>query len=303
MKKIYLVLAAALAFSAISCDRTNPYHGESSFVTFSCENTYSLREDAGSFVLPIRVIGEHGNFSVTVSGEDGTAKNNTHYTILEPASGVLGFETQDTVKYVRIGVKHIEGYVEPGSVDFKVNIDNATAGIERGSRRTVAVTITDADHPLSDIIGSWKVKAYDAQSNSSYSEVNYIMNLKAYDGDVTRVWCDGINSFAQTMKGYGYKINDVYGIVSEDHSTISFPCGQEGGDLGASNGGIVKLTSGYINNGYYVKDIDAIVFTRQDDGSYRCDDGILWLNNYVWPTYGGYFLGAENGVFTSWVKQ
>jgi hypothetical protein len=305
MKKIYFVLAAVLAFGAISCDRTNPYRGEASFVTFSCETSYSLREDAGSFTLPIRVIGQHGSFSVTVSGEDGTAKNNTHYTILEPASGVLTFEATDSLKYVRFGVNRIPGYVEPGSVEFKVNIDNATSGIERGSRSTVNVTITDADHPLADLIGAWTVTGWDAtNSTGGMAKKTYTMNLSAYDGDITRLWCDGINympkdaTIASVVSMY-----PVYGIVSEDHATISFPTEQEGGNLGSNNGGMLKLTSGYTNNGYYVKNIDAIVFTRQEDGSYRCDDGILWLNSYVWPTYGGYFLGSENGVFTTWVKQ
>lgn len=304
MKKVYIALATVAVLLLASCDRKDAYRDTSSFVTFNCESTLTIREDVGSFSLPIRAIGNHGDFSVTVSGIDGTAKSNTHFKISEPASGVINFTAADTVKTVTFEVIRIPGYVDPGSVDFKVNIDNATSGLTRGSRRQVAVTITDADHPLADIIGAWNVKAYDAQSNSTYAEVNYVMNLKAYDGDVTRVWCDGINSFAQTMKGYGITIVDVYGIVSDDHSTISFPCGQEGGDMGSSNGGIVKLVSGYINNGYYVdEDAEAIVFTKQEDGTYKCDQGILWLNDYVWPTYGGYFLGAENGVSTTWTKQ
>jgi len=304
MKKVYFALVAVAVLLLASCSRVNEYRDTTSFVTFNCESTFSIREDGGSFTLPIRVVGEHGDFSVTVSGVDGTAKSNTHYKISEPASGVLNFTAADSIKTVTFEVIRIPGYVDPGSVEFSVNIDNATSGLTLGSRRQVAVTVTDADHPLSDLIGSWDVKAYDAQSKSTYAEVNYVMNLKAYDGDVTRLWCDGINSFAQTMKGYGITIVDVYGIVSDDHNTITFPCGQEGGDLGASNGGIVTLVSGYINDGYYIDDeAEAIVFTKQSDGTFKCEQGILWLNDYLWPTYGGYFLGAENGVATTWTKK
>lgn len=307
-KRLQIIAAAFALFAIASCDRTDPFLGENledgAFVTFSCNPYATCSEDAGTFKLPVRVLGDHDAFSATVTAIDGTAKNSTHFKIAEPATGVLEFSAEDSLKFVTFNIIKIDGYVEPGSVEFQIALESATGGVSLGSRRTVDVRINDADHPLSDLLGAWDVKAYDAQSNSTYAEVNYVMNLKAYEGDVTRVWCDGINSFAQSMKGYGFTIVDVYGIVSDDHNTISFPCGQEGGDLGASNGGIVKLVSGYINNGYYVNDeLEAIVFTKQDDGTFRCDDGILWLNDYVWPTYGGYFLGKENGVFTSWTKQ
>ena len=311
MKKLYLALAALAALVATaSCDRTDPYYWDASFVTFNCETTQTVREDAGTFTLPIRVMGEHPAFSVTLSTTDGTAKNNTHYKIVEPASGVLNFSETDVEKTITLGLIKVDGYVEPGRVDFSVKMESSTMGVELGSRRSVTVTITDADHPLADLIGAWTVVGYDATNNSGGMEQKtYTMNLFAYEGDVTRLWCDGINGMSKdaTIVGYltgnGLTFPDVYCVVSEDHKQISFPTGQQGADMGSSNGGVLELVSGYTQNGYYLKNISEIVFYRQEDGTYRCDDGILWLNDYVWPTYGGFFLGAENEVFTTWTKQ
>lgn len=310
MKRIYiLLLLAAAALLGYSCDRTDPYIGGDdpdnygAFVTLS-QASFTVTENAGSFTVPIRVLNNKGTaFKVTVSTTDGTAVNGTHYSIVEPATGVIEFEPADSVKTISFGLTHIPGYAEPGKVEFSFYLSSATGGVEIGALRKGTVTINDADHPLSDLIGAWTVHGYDASDGTSYRETTYTMNLSAYQGDVTKLYCDAINEMPIQMKGYGFEFPPVYCDVSEDKSTLSFPTGQPGADMGSSNGGVLELTSGYIDNGYYVKDLSAIVFTRQEDGTYRCNDGILWLNDYVWPTYGGYFLGSENGVYTTWTKQ
>ena len=307
MKRFYtILLIAAAALMSFSCDRTDEYVGGEGtpFVTLS-QKAFSVREDAGSFTIPIRVVNGNGSaFKVTVSAVDGTAVNGTHYSIIAPATGIVDFGAEDEIQTVTIGLTHIPDYVEPGSVNFSLKLQTATGGVAVGASNTASVTITDADHPLADLIGAWTAHGWDANGNAgNMTETTYTMNLSAYDGDVTKLYCDGINNMPNVMKGYGFTFPLVYCDVSDDKSTLSFPTGQPGADLGSSNGGVLELTSGYTNNGYYIKDIEAIVFTKQDDGTYRCDDGILWLNNYVWPTYGGYFLGQENGVYTTWTKQ
>lgn len=313
MKRIYtILLIAAAALVSFSCDRTDDYafgdvgedgNGVSAFVTLS-QTSFTVNEDAGSLQVPVRVVHPKGKaFKVTVSYTENTAQMGKHFTFVEPETGVLEFEATDTLKYITFGLKRIEGYVEPGNVSFDFALTAATNGVELGSSVKGSVVINDADHPLAPLIGAWTAHGYNAQSNSSYAETSYTMHLSAYDGNIHRLYCDAINQLPIQMKGYGYTFPPVYCDVSDDLKTLSFPTGQKGGDLGSSNGGVTELTSGYINSGYYTKDIDAIVFTLQEDGTYVCEDGILYVNDYVWPTYGGYFLGKENGVCTTWTKQ
>lgn len=310
MKRYYIVLMlAAAALLGNSCDRTDDYIGGddpdnySAFVTLSSAD-YSVREDAGTLKVPVRLINGNGrSFKVTVSATDGTALNGTHYSIADPANGVLEFEPEDSVKVISFGLTHIPGYAEPGRVEFSFTLTSATGGVEIGARREGNVTINDADHPLSDLIGAWTVHGYDSNNDKqTYREVTYTMHLSAYEGDVTKINCDAINEMPLQMKNYGFTFPPVYAEVSADMKTVSFPTGQKGADMGEDNGGVLELYSGYTDGSYRLKDIAAIVFTKQADGTYRCDDGILWVNDYVWPTYGGYFLGSENGVYTSWTK-
>ena len=227
MKNLYIASAAiALLFAAASCDRTDPYIGGNSFVTFSCDGTLSVSEDAGTVSIPIRVIGEHGDFTATVSSVDGTAVSNTHYKMVEPASGVLSFSAADSVKFVVLELYRIEGYVEPGKVDFSVNIDNATGGIERGSRRSVAITVTDADHPLKHFIGTWTGTVEDYFDGPTQfavvveSDANDITKLNFYD------MCPYLSS-------YGYR-GPVVGVCSEDLMTMTIAAEQPIGYDGVS---------------------------------------------------------------------
>ncbi len=218
MKKIYLALAAFAILALASCNRTDPYKGEGSFVTFNCDNTLTIGEDAGTFKLPIRAIGEHGVFSVTVSGVDGTAKSNTHYKIVEPASGVLNFEAADTVKNVIVELYKIDGYVDPGKWNFTVNIDNATAGLSRGARRSVDVTITDSDHPLNAFIGTWTSHVV-AHWGDVY---DFNLIIQADDNDINKLWFYNLCAY-MGMNGFR---GPAYGTASEDLTTITIPKGQ-----------------------------------------------------------------------------
>lgn len=278
MKKIYLAFAAVVALALVACNRTDPYKGAGSFVTFNCNTSMSVREDAGTLVLPIRAIGKHDAFSVTVSGVDGTAKNNTHYKIVEPASGVINFEAADTLKTVTIELIKIDGYVDPGKVEFTVNIDNATSGISRASRRSVAVTVTDADHPLKNFIGAWTAHVVANWGD----EYDFNLIVSADDNDITKLWFYNLCAY---MGGNGYK-GPCFGICSDDLSTITIPKGQSTGYYsdkygenvvywGVGDTDIVFVDNGddtisttggwgsHISQGWFQLYPDAVTFTRQ----------------------------------------
>ena len=223
MKRLYIISAAfALLVAAASCDRTDPFIGGNPFVTFSCDGTLNVVEDAGTFTIPVRAIGEHGDFTVTVSSVDGTAISNTHYKMVEPASGVLNFTAADTLKNVVVELTHIPGYIEPGKWDFTLNIDNATGGLDRGSRRSVAVNILDADHPLKHFIGTWVGTA------ESYFDgpTNFAIVVEPDANDITKL---NFYDLCPYVGGYGYR-GPVVGTCSEDLMTMTLACPTNLGD-------------------------------------------------------------------------
>lgn len=238
MKRLYIISAAfALLVAAASCDRTDPFIGNTSFVTFSCEATLTVMEDAESLLIPVRAIGEHGDFTVTVSNIDGTALNNTHYKIVEPTSGVLNFSASDTLKNVVVELYHIAGYIAPGKVDFTMNIDNATGGLDRGSRRSVKVNITDADHPLKPFIGTW-VGTHDSYFDGP---TNFEIIVEADANDVNKLIFFDLCPY---LASYGYR-GPAEGEYDEESQTISIaaeqPVGYDGVSITGFDGNLCDI--------------------------------------------------------------
>ncbi len=280
MKNLYIASAVlALLVAAVSCDRTNPYMGGNPFVTFSCEATLSIAEDAETLVIPVRAIGEHGDFTVTVSSVDGTAVSNTNYKMVEPASGVLNFAAADSVKNVVLELIHIPGYVEPGKWDLTVNIDNATGGMDRGSRRSVAVNILDADHPLKHFIGTWVGTAEDYFDGPT----SFAIVVEPDANDITKL---NFYDLCPYLGSYGYR-GPTVGVCSEDLMTMTLaaeqPIGYDGVSMTGFDGNLVD-----------------IVITGTEDGS------SITIQNDYWgchadgeqPSGGWYSLYIGPATFT-----
>lgn len=305
------ILALSLGVLVLaSCDRKEEFIGFFPYVVFDCSSVYTLSESDGSFTLPVRLMNPDGNpFSVTILTEDGTAVSGTHYYISDPETGVLNFAPGDTLKYVTVAVNYIDGYVEPGKVDFSLSLGQATGGVSLGAFRSVGVLINDADHPLSSLIGAWTAVCYDANSpaGSGGTKLEYTMNLSAVDGDVTKLSCDKISPIYDMLGGYLIQADPAICSVSEDRSTLTFDYGQEIIAFSAGNGGQCILgggcsTTGSGGAGWYIGDSD-VVFELQADGSYVNTTGYYFLNDYVWPGYGGFILGETDGYVTTWTKK
>ena len=312
MKNIFKsILALGLGVLVLaSCDRKEEFIGFFPYVVFDGAASYSMSESDGSLTIPVRLMNADGNpFSVTVTSKDGSGISGTHYYISEPETGVLNFAAGDTLKYITVAVSHIDGYVEPGKVNFSLGLGQATNGVEIGASRNIDVTVNDAEHPLSDLIGAWTAVCYDANSpaGSGGSRIEYTLNLSAVDGDVTKLSCDKISPIYDMLSGYLLQADPAICTVAEDRSTLTFDYGQEIIALSAGNGGQCILgggcsTSGSSGTGWYIGESD-VVFERQADGSYVNTTGYYFLNDYVWPTYGGFILGDSDGYKTTWTKK
>lgn len=286
MKNIYriLVIAAISAFFA-SCDRTDNYigadgkEGFQSFVTFDVKTSYSVSEDIGHLSIPVRLVNPAElAFNVTLSGVDGDAINGVNYSISEPENGVLSFSATDTLKYITIDVTRIPDYNEPGYLKFAVTLDAATNGIAIGAFNKVDVTITDADHPLADILGDYTSVGTDYfDGNTSWTTT-----LSSVEGDVTSVRIIGLTpSF---VGGYNPALGTDYSFVAEvsgeaGSRTFSVPFGTP--FVSPVNGNIVSLW-GF--DGTYVYDEGDLVFVEQPDGSFVFEDDWGFGIGYETPT-------------------
>ncbi len=291
MKTKYIpLILTACAVVLSSCDRTDPYRGgdvfvsgEGAFVTLDFLGGLSIREDAGTFQVPVRVLGNHGNFSVTVQTTDGTAKNGADFTIVEPATGVLAFGEDDIVKYITLGIArgNVGEYTEPGTKDFQISLTSATGGIDLGSVRKATATINDADHPLVDIIGEWN-----ATANNGSSNVAWTMTLMPVAGDLEKVRINGIGPHFTD----GYYIDPDNPDNSYDYTYVVTVTGEEGSRQFAipfgkemktpdSDGNILMLF-GYDGQYVYTSGGD-LIFTLQEDGSFLIDDGWGYAICYI----------------------
>jgi len=291
MKTKYIpLILTACAVVLSSCDRTDPYRGgdvfvsgEGAFVTLDFLGGLSIREDAGTFQVPVRVLGNHGNFSVTVQTTDGTAKNGADFTIVEPATGVLAFGEDDIVKYITLGIArgNVGEYTEPGTKDFQISLTSATGGIDLGSVRKATATINDADHPLVDIIGEWN-----ATANNGSSNVAWTMTLMPVAGDLEKVRINGIGPHFTD----GYYIDPDNPDNSYDYTYVVTVTGEEGSRQFAipfgkemktpdSDGNILMLF-GYDGQYVYTSGGD-LIFTLQEDGSFIIDDGWGYAICYI----------------------
>ena len=280
------------------------------YVTFEKDLVYTIREDAAALEIPIRIMNAPGkSFTVQLENVDNTAQVGVHYSLVEPATGVLEFSETDTVKIVKIQPLHVDGYNDPGKWDFSLKIASATENVGVGALSACSITVTDAEHPLSSILGAYSVVCYDVvdSQDGPLQKFEYTMNLSSVDGDVTKVACDKIMPLYETLAGYLSNVKPAIGVVSADRSTITFGYGQEIFAFSAGNGGQCILFGGARvkngdNYGWYT-DEDDVVFTKDADGNYVNDTGFGAINDYVWPTYGGFILGKESGVQTVWTKQ
>jgi hypothetical protein len=259
MKKIYTLSLAAIALlmSLSSCNRKDVFVGDFCFVTFDNSTAYAVREDTPSIELPVRVIKntQKKAFSVTVAGIDGTAKNGINYRIVEPENGVLNFTGEDLVKNIVVEPIKVDGYVEPGFVNFSIRLETATNGVALGGLDEATITLNDADHPLASIIGAYAATGANGAA--------WTLNLSTDEKDVTLVWIDAIMPY---WVGKSYPIK---GIVSDDLKTITIPNAQvnkySGYDIGC-----YKFDGQYF---YSATDGSAdMVYTATEDG-FACEYG------------------------------
>jgi hypothetical protein len=305
MKKISIILSVVLAGAIfVSCDKSESYN-RYSFFSFETGNTLQVKEDGGSVSIPIRLYNSSKGGTVTVQGIDGTAVSGTNYSISDPASGVLTFSPGDTVKYVTISILDNPG-VYTGSLDFSLQL-KSTDDVQVGNFDTYNIVISDNDHPLSSIIGTYTATATAlTDGNGGTSAVTWTLHLSADSESTSVLWCDYILPMFSNLASAGD--GSIYCDVSDDLTTLSFPNEQSTQSFDVGYGVQAVYASQYFvssgDNGFYVfgvaDGVESINFTRTDDTStveFVADIGYCCLDQYVWPSYGGWLLGPNDGDY------
>jgi hypothetical protein len=196
--------------------------------------------------------------------------------------------------------------VYTGSLDFSLSLVSATENVEIYNGSTYSVTITDNDHPLSSIIGTYTATATAlTDGNGGTSSVSWTLHLTADSESTSVLWCDYILPMFADLTSYGD--GSIYCDVSDDLTTLSFPNEQSTQSFDVGYGVQAVYASQYFSsggNGFYVfgvaDGVESINFTRTDDTStveFVADIGYCCLDQYVWPSYGGWLLGPNDGDY------
>lgn len=219
----YIGLALVAATALISCDSNDPskFDDKDAFVAFD-KTSVSLSEDFSSagavYKIPVTLASVKGleetvKFEV-VSPETKGAKEGVNFEVLT-SSGVLSFNAENRTQYIEI--KTIYDGVYTGDLQFSINLVG-TESVPAGSEGTCTVTINDIDHPLSFMLGSYKMSGVKYPSTPNTWTMTILKDAK----DDHMVWFD--NLFGNS----GWVAEDMryYGTVNADHTILTIPFGQ-----------------------------------------------------------------------------
>ena len=143
---------------------------------------------------------------------DKTAHSGKNFNLLT-TSGTLSFTRDARTQYIEFEVLYDPEYTG----DYKFNItlskpENAALGYNS----TCVVTISDVNHPLTAMLGSYTMSGV----SYWYGAQNWITEILKDDTDDHMVWFNNLHN-----AGTNSKLN-VYGNVDEDLTTITIPFGQ-----------------------------------------------------------------------------
>jgi len=217
MKKIASICLSVLSLAAVSCNVNElpGFDDSDAFVAF-LKSSYSIAENGGTLSIPIHASSLSAPAAaISVKVNDGSAKQGVDFT-LNNATGVVNIPAGSYEGTLDIKIIPNLG-VFTGDKSFTIDLVSAE-GFTMGAESSVKVTIQDTDHPLSALFGTYSGALYDAWG----SEYTQSISLSKDDSDVTMVWISNFDPYWS-----GYCTNMVYGIVSEDMTTITIPNKQE----------------------------------------------------------------------------
>jgi hypothetical protein len=233
----YLSFLLAGAFALASCDKNEPnvFDDKDAFVAFDAVSvTYAedYSKDGATFKIPVTLASVKGveetvKFEVVTPEQKGAVAG-VNFELVT-TTGVLSFDAEKRTQYIEFKTMTDGEYT--GDLKFSVKLLPSET-LPVGSESECTVTISDIDHPLTFILGSYTATG----EKYGTGVISWTMTLLKDAEDDHKVWIDNI--FAND----GWKGSDTmfYGIVSDDHTTINIPFGQES-EYTYSNGNHIQL--------------------------------------------------------------
>ena len=267
MKNIFKILAGAAMIAAFaSCELNDvpAFDDADAFVAID-KTSILVDETVGTVTIPVTIASiDPVKTSVTYEAVDGTAKAGENYN-LQDASGVLVFDGTVRTQNIVVDIVDLTGSYT-GDVTFTINLLSGGKTLNLGANASCTIKISDLDHPLADILGSYTCTAEDKGSGS----VQWTMNMTKDEKDVNVVWVDFICPLAANNPTMKFS---VYGKVSEDHKTIEFPCGQKPGAEYGTDDPFTFIWFDY-DNGYQVEESGNVTMTSETPGVFTTEDGM-----------------------------
>lgn len=217
MKKIlyaFMLTVGTLAIS--SCNNDLPtFDDADAFAAFTSSST-SVDENVagGELQIPVLLTSLSGiETSVDFVIKDSTAIEGKDFTI-ENTTKTLSFTKDEPTQYITVKVIDNDEY--EGDKVFTIELTNPQS-VNLGHSRTYTVTITDDEHPLAFILGS-----YTASGESYFNGTTSwnTLRIEKDASDATKVWIYNICS-----AGCG-SATPVYGTVNNEKTEIHIPVGQ-----------------------------------------------------------------------------
>ena len=267
----YLSFLLAGAFALASCDKNEPnvFDDKDAFVAFDAVSvTYAedYSKDGATVKIPVTLASVKGveetvKFEVVTPEQKGAVAG-VNFELVT-TTGVLSFDAEKRTQYIEFKTMADGEYT--GDLKFSVKLLPSET-LPVGSESECTVTISDIDHPLTFILGSYTATG----EKYGTGVISWTMTLLKDAEDDHKVWIDNI--FAND----GWKGSDTmfYGIVSDDHTTINIPFGQES-EYTYSNGNHIQLLG--LTSDLYGYDTGSVDVKIVSDGTnITLDFGTEW---------------------------
>lgn len=259
---------AVLAAGLVSCV-DKPEFTTVPFVSMY-RTSATIEESQGGTVYNIPVKLYNTSDATSISYEvTGTATNGLDYSLADQ-SGVLNIPAGADSAAIVVNVTGQPG-VFTGDRSMRITLKSATGDVTIGNVKSFNMTIKDLDHPLSEIFGSYTMKAVSSDTDGGLYYNTWDLNISQYDGNTSRVWLDNLTYFTVAYASYT-GASPVYGVVSADKKTITVPLPQKTtGSLSAFGLDNVYMLGHEGLDGVYTTDSFNVVFTLGEDGRWTTE--------------------------------
>ena len=271
----YLSFLLAGAFALASCDKNEPnvFDDKDAFVAFDAVSvTYAedYSKDGATFKIPVTLASVKGveetvKFEVVTPEQKGAVAG-VNFELVT-TTGVLSFDAENRTQYIEFKTMPDGEYT--GDLKFSVKLLPSET-LPVGSESECTVTISDIDHPLTFMLGSYTATGVNYWNGPTTWTMTFYKDAE----DDHKVWIDNLfekESWAADDTRY-------YGIVSDDNTTLNIPFGQES-EYKYSNGKPVTLLGFDGANGYDTGSVDAKIII--DGAKVTIDFGTEW-GFWVW---------------------